>query len=808
MQWTKDLRYAWRALLRTPGFMITSIGTLALAIGTVAGMFGVINTVILKPLPFVNPERLVVLSGTAPGSDLPERFGLGTEFYLHYKDRSKLLDGAFFFGAGTSTFRTENRVERISMAWPTNDMYATLGARPKLGRLPVPEDGDRVVVISDRLWESWFGRDSAVVGKSYFVSGAMRKIIGIMPADFQFPSENTLLWVASGEIRLDQVRVGQFGLPLLARMKPGVTREQLARELTNLSKELPSRFGGSPNYARIIGQHRAIVDPLLDRIVGPTAKTSLWVLLGAVSIVLLIACANVANLFLVRAEGRRRDMAVRRAIGASRALLVRLQMTEAFLVAVPAGVLAVVLSAVTLPLFINAAPEGIPRLASVHLDLPIIATAFGLVVFAALACGIIPAVHASSPDLTRLREGGRGATGAKHWGRDLLVVGQTSLALVLLIGAALLVQSLNKLRHVDAGYETKDIYTFQFAPEQPQLTDGPSWGQLHLTFMDRLRALPGVTGVGVVNNIPLDEGTGLNRFLSDGMSTDGPGVSLSTNFTGGDYFRVMGIRLSQGRAFTNAEAVTPNNSVIISRSAAEKLWPGQDALGRQLRRPGANNTLTAFTVVGVVNDVKQNDWRDAGEAIVYFPLTGPTPRDWAMGSPAYVVKSARAENLTREVRELVHQIAPEAPVYREFTMAALAERSMVQLSFTMLTLGVVSVLALTLGAVGLYGVLSYVVAERTREIGVRMALGATAGAVQRQVVSQGAKVVLIGVAIGVGVAFASTRLLRTLLFEVKAVDPIVFAAMSLAMLGVGVLASYMPARRASNVDPIESLRSD
>src|SRR5262249_9992780 len=213
-----------------------------------------------------------------------------------------------------------------------------------------------------------------------------------------------------------------------------------------------------------------------DRIVGPTAKTSLWVLLGAVSIVLLIACANVANLFLVRAEGRRRDMAVRRAIGASRALLVRLQMTEALLVAVPAGVLAVLLSAVTLPLFISAAPEGIPRLASVHLDFPTIAAAFVLVLFTALACGIIPAVHASSPDLTRLREGGRGATGAKHWGRDLLVVGQTSLALVLLIGAALLVQSLNKLRHVDAGYETKDLYTFQFAPEQPQLTDGPSWG--------------------------------------------------------------------------------------------------------------------------------------------------------------------------------------------------------------------------------------------------------------------------------------------------------------------------------------------
>ncbi|HEY2378189.1 MAG TPA: ABC transporter permease [Gemmatimonadaceae bacterium] len=806
MQWIKDIRYAWRSLLRTPGFLITSIGTLALAIGAVAGMFGVVNTIILRPLPFKNADRLVTVAGTAPGTDLPGRFGLGGEFYLHYKERSKLLDGLFVFGGGTSTLRTDNRVERISMAWPTDDMYAVLGARPELGRLPVAEDGDRVVVISDRLWESWFGRDPSVIGKSYFVSDGMKQIIGVMPPEFHFPSEDTMLWVAT-EIRLDQLRPGQFGAPVVARMKPGVTREQLASELTNLAKELPARYGGSPNYARVIAQYRALVDPLLDQLVGSTAKASLWVLLAGVSIVLLIACANVANLFLVRAEGRRRDMAVRRAIGASRTHLVRLQMTEAFLIAIPAGVLAVLLSRVTLPLFIGAAPRGIPRLASVHLDLPTIGAALALVLLAALACGAVPAFRGSSPDLTRLREGGRGSTGRRNWGRDVLVVGQTALALVLLIGAALLVQSFNKLRHVDPGYDTKDLYTFQYAPDQPQLRDGPSWGRLHLMFMDRLRALPGVTGVGIINNIPLDEGTDRGRFLTDGMSASGGGALLNVNFTGGDYFRVMGIRLLEGRAFTNAEAVTPNNSVIVSRSAADRLWPGEDPVGRTIRRVG-DTTNAAFTVVGMVNDVKQNDWREAGQALLYLPLTGPTPASWGLSSPAYVVKSPRAETLQREVREMVRQIAPEAPVYREFTVEALAQRSMVQLSFTMLTLGVVSALALILGAVGLYGVLSYVVAERTREIGVRMALGATSGDVQRQIVSQGAKVVLVGVAVGVGVAIATTRLMRVLLFEVKAVDPLVFAAMSVTMLAVGALASYMPARRASNVDPIESLRGD
>jgi putative ABC transport system permease protein len=805
MQWISDFRHAWRALARTPGFLVTSVFTLALAIGAVVGMFSVVNTVLLRPLPFPDSGRLVVVAGTAPGSDLPERFGLGQEFYLHYKERSQLLDGIFLFGAGTSTLRTEDRAERIPMAFPTNDVYATLGARPQVGRLPVPDDADRVALISDRLWSTWFGRDPAVVGKTYFISGEMREVIGVMPPEFSFPTEETLLWVA-GEVRPAEIRPGQLGAPVIARMKPEVTPEQVSVELTRLSKELPARFGGTPGYARIIEQHSAVVEPLLHRLVGPTASASLWVLLGAVTVVLLIACANVANLFLVRAEGRRRELAVRRAIGASRAELVRLQMVEAMLVALLAGGLAVILSAVTLPIFLRAAPEGIPRLGLVRLDLSTLAAAFGLVVIAALACGAIPSLHASRPDLGRLRDGSRGSTERRHLGRDLLVVGQTALALVLLIGSALLVQSFQRLRTVDPGYDTADIYTFQFAPEQDRLTDGPTWGRFHLDFMDRLRALPGVTAVGVVNNMPLDEGTSTGRFLTDSMAPEGGGALLERNFTGGDYFRVMGIDLLRGRQFTPDEAVSPNSSLIVSQSAAARLWPDRDPLGLRVRPAG--DTPQWFTVVGVVKDVKQTDWREAGEAVVYFPLTGPAPDTWAMGSPAYVVKSPRAASLGREVRELVRQVAPEAPVYREYTVEFLAERAMVQLSFTMLTLGVVSALALILGAVGLYGVLAYVVAERTREIGVRMALGATAGAVQRLVVSQGAKLVLIGTIGGVAAALASTRLLDALLYEVNAVDPAVFVAMSLVMVGIGMLASYVPARRASNLDPIESLRNE
>jgi hypothetical protein len=326
--------------------------------------------------------------------------------------------------------------------------------------------------------------------------------------------------------------------------------------------------------------------------------------------------------------------------------------------------------------------------------------------------------------------------------------------------------------------------------------------------MERLRALPGVTGVGVVNNLPLDESTGNGRFLAEGMPDDGGGVRLEVNWIGGDYFRVMGIDLLRGRIHTDQEAVTANTSVVLSKSAAERLWPGRDPLGQVLRRALANGATQPFTVVGVVDDVKQNDWREAGDAMVYHALTGPTPVSWAMGSPAYVVQSPRAELMQGEVRAAIREIAPEAPVYREFTMAFLAKRSMVQLSFTMLTLGVVSVLALILGSVGLYGVLSYVVTQRRREIGVRMALGATAGVVRREVVSQGAKVVLIGIVIGLLTAAGTTRLLTNLLYDVKAVDPMVFGVMAAMMVAVGILASYMPARRASNVDPIETLRAD
>ena len=803
-EWARDLKLAVRALKRSPGFTAVAVGTLGLAIGVNAAMFGVVDTVLLRPLPYANANRLVYIASTAPGSQLPPEFGVGAEFYVQFKELSRLLEDVSTLNSFTNTLRVGDRVERVRMSWPTYSMFSTLGAKPILGRLPIAADEDRVAVISHALWTTWFGGDSSVIGRSYSMGGGNREIIGVMGPQFKFPNDQTLLWISS-TIRSEGITPGRFGPPLVGRMKPGVTPDAVERELTALSKRLPERFGGTPQYARLIQQYRAVVRPLDEQMLGAAARP-LWVLLAAVTIVLVIACANVANLFMVRTEGRQRELAVRRAIGAARSQLIRLQMSEAFVIAALAGVIAVMLAWIGLPLFVGAAPEEMPRIGDVHLDVSTLLYTAGAAIVSALACGLVPAVRASSPNLVRLRESGRGSTRRRHWGRDGLVVAQTALALVLLIGSGLLMRSFAKLSHVDPGYDTKDLFTFQIAPEGAHLNDGPSYARFSMEFMERLRGLPGVRLVGLVENVPLNEGTAGGPYRTEEMSDD-PNASTHLNFTwaAGDYFKAMGISVLEGEVFPSRDLQATIGKVVISKSAAQLLWPGKSAVGRRIKRRDVDSWET---VIGVVEDVMQNDFRTKPDPLVYHALVGPTPTAWRLSSPAYVIKTARAEVIAPEVRAVVREVAPTAPMYRVYTMAGLARDSMVQLSFTMLTLGIVSTLALILGAVGLYGVLSYVVAERTREIGVRMALGAEASQVRRMVVAQGARVVAVGVTIGVAVAILSTRALGSLLFGVPALDVATFVAMSASMIGVGLLASYMPARRASRVDPMESLRGE
>ncbi|MES2523551.1 MAG: ABC transporter permease [Gemmatimonadota bacterium] len=802
-EWSRDLRFAARTLGRSPTFTLVAAGTLGLAIGVTASMYGVVDAVLLDPLPYANTERLVAIRATAPGSNLPEEFGVSDEFFVHYKERSKLLEDLSTSNSFTATMRAGDRVERIRMSDPTNSMYTTLGVKPILGRLPVAADEDNAVVISHALWSEWFGRDPGVVGRVFSVAGKQRVVIGVMGPGFMHPNEDTMLWI-TGEISPTGIAPGNFESTLIARVKPGTTPEALARELTRLSKELPARFGGSANYAKVIEQHSAVVRTLDEQMLGQVSRP-LWVLLGATAIVLLIACFNVANLFMVRTEGRHRELAVRGAIGASRSQLVRLQMAEAVVVATIAAVLALLVAAAGLPVFIGAAPEGVPRLGAIGVDLTLVGFTLGLAFLAAVACGFVPALRASSPDLTRLRDGGRGTTRGRHWGRNGLIVAQTAFALVLLIGSGLLIRSFEKLSNVDPGYSTKDIFTFQIAPENEGLIDGPTFAQFEMGFMERLRALPGVQSVGLVENVPLNEGTGMRPFRTDAMQDADAVVRVGVTFAAGDYHTTMGIALLDGELPPARDLASTLGKVVISKSAAERMYPGERAVGRRVY---SVRDSAWFTVIGVVEDVLQDDFRQTAQPLLYLPLVGPKPTSWVLGSPAYVVKTVRAATIAPEIRALAREMAPGAPMYRTFTMAGLAKDSMVTLSFTMLVLAIASGLALILGAVGLYGVLSYVVAQRRREIGVRLALGAEPGQVRRMVVTQGAKVVGAGVAIGLVVAFTSAKVLESLLFEIAPADLTTYAAMSASMLAVGFLASYMPARRASNVDPIESLRDD
>jgi predicted permease len=798
-----EVRLALRALRKAPAFALTAIGTLGLAIGASAAIFALVDSILLTPLPYSNPDRLVMLRGSAPGTDVGEDFGLATEFLIEYQENADLLDGVASYNTFTSTFRTDERVDRLLMSSPTPSLFTILGVKPLIGRLPVEEDADRVVLLSHDLWMDWFDGDPNVLGRSYFAAGQMRTVIGVMPPDFDFPVESITQWIPNPIPVSTQIRVGNFGLPLVARVKPGVAPEALIAQLDTIASRLPEKYGGSPAYAQIIERFTPRVVPLQEQLLGSLAGP-LWILLGATVILLLIACANVANLFLVRAEAGRADVAIRRAIGAPLWSLVRRQLAETTVIALLAGALAVGVAAMLLPLIVAQVPVPVPRLSSAGLSAPTIVYTFAVSVIAGLLCGIVPAARTAGVTLTWLRDRARGGTRARHWTRDALVVGQAAFALVLLFGSGLLLRSFVALKNVDPGYVAENIFTFQMAPQQAQLNSAQTWASFHLAFMDRLRALPGVETVGIVENFPLDEGYSTIGFTPEPPAAGGTPTELQLNltFTAGDYFEAMGIALLQGRIFTDDEQRVNPGHVIISKSTAERLWPGEDPIGKRL-------TLNQFdlheTVIGVVEDIKQDRFDREGGPNVYFPLVSQKPEIWTMSSPGYVLKTARADSIAPEVRALVREVAPEAPMYRVYTIEELVARSMAQLTFTMIALGLAAGLALLLGMVGLYSILSYSVVERTRELGVRIALGAQSQRVRRMVVMQGMRVVAIGLIVGVVVVLFGARALDSLLYGVRSLDPVTLLATSLLMLLVGAAACWIPAYRASGVDPARTL---
>ena len=648
-----------------------------------------------------------------------------------------------------------------------------------------------------------------MIGKTYSFAGQNREVIGIMKPEFRFPDERVAFWVPM-TIRAAQVTPGGFGPRMVARMKPGTDRAALVAQLEPIARQVQQRLGGPAPYVRIMERHRPVVKALREQLVG-RISTALWILLGAVGVVFLVACVNVANLFMVRAESRRVELSVRRALGAGRSDLIRPQVTDALLLAAAGGALGAVIAWAGVPLLVRAAPDAvaggfsgapIPGLAAAHLDRAALLFTGGLSLLAACAFGLLPAFRLSGPRLGSLQQAGRGIVGRRGLTRDVLVAVQTASALVLLVGAALLMRSVWQLSRVDAGYDTKGIFSFQIAAGGPDLNNRASVSRFQYVFMDRLKALPGVESVGFISTLPLDEGAASANVTTARIQASGAEAPLVRNAAaGGAYFQTMGIALKRGRYFERMEEELGTRNVIISESAAKVLFPGEEPLGQQVRPAAGGSSDTWFTVIGVVEDILVDDLRrKSPEPMVYLP--------GASTSPAYVIKSARADQLAPEVRAIVREMIPTSPMYRIFTMEALAAKAMASLSFTMVMVSIAAALALILGAIGLYAVLSYGVTQRTREIGVRMALGAKASSVRWMFVWQGTRLALFGVIVGVLAAVALTRYIQTLLFGVGRFDAMAFVGTSAVMLAVALVASYVPARRASRVDPLVALRSE
>jgi predicted permease len=811
--WTTDIVHAERRLVRAQGFALLTVATLALAIGANTAIFSVVDAVLLNTVSYTNADRLVTIRGTAPGSDMPPEFAVGPEFFVAYRDDSDLIEDIGMLRTMQSTARTDDRVDRLFMAQVTSSVFTTLGVQPLMGRLPNKEDDAQranVMVISHWMWTTWFASDPAIIGRSFEASGQRRTVIGVMRPDFRFPDNRRALWIRTAIADEKTIQPGNLGFELIARMKPGVTKKQLTTQLASIAKRLPDRFGGPPRYAQLIERHQPLVRGLEEHMVSRIART-LWILLGTVAIVFLIACANVANLFIVRSESRRRELAVRSALGAGRAGLIRSQMAEALLLAFAGAAAGASIAWLAVPLLVRAAPEGVPNLDLVAINpLSILFTA-GLAIAAACLFGLLPAIRFSRPKaLGDLRQTGRIGSAQGRLVRNGLVVLQTASALVLLVSAGLLGRSFWALSRVDLGFNTENVFTFQVAPQRKELDDGPTFAQFHQGLMERIAAIPGVESVGLVNELPLDEGASIARFSTEAIDQAGgePPIQLYSQ-SGGDYFKTLRIPLLSGRLFERADHAVGRTNVLVSRSAAQRFWPNDDAIGKRVRFGADAASTNWHTVVGVVGDVRLQTFRqEAPDPMVYLPMVGPQPRSWAVASPAYVVKSSRVALLEQEIRQVLRQYAPEAPMYRIFTMDGLADRALAQISFTTLLLAIASGLALVLGAVGLYGVLSYVVSQRVREIAVRIALGAETRAVRRMVVWQGARVALVGVAIGVLVALGVTGVLKSLLFQVEEIGMTTFTAMSAVMLIVAMVASYIPAYRASAVDPVEALRGE
>ena len=813
---SQQLNLVWRKLSRSPGFTAVAILTLALGIGANTAIFSVVHAVLLEPLPFERPAELYGLWHTGHGIGIPQIEQSNTT-YTVYHDLNESFSELGLYQSSFSMSLTEvGEPVRVEVSSATASLFGVLGVPALVGRTFAEDEDDPgapdVVLMSYELWRGRFGGDAGILGRRLLLNGTPWEVVGVMPPEFTFPREDTELWIPH-VILPEELGKANFSFDAIGRLKPGVTVEAANDELARLLRQMPEIYPGELTVGLLeSAQLTPYLSPLLEDIVGDVSQV-LWILLGTVSFVLLIACANVANLFLVRAESRQRELALRTALGASRGDVVQYFLTESLALSLLGGVLGTGLAAAALRGLVAFSPDNIPRLSEVGLHPAVLAFTAGVSLLSGLFFGLIPVIRYRRSNLvSAINEGSLRASVGRETNlvRSALVVAQVTLALVLLIGSGLMARSFLELSNVRPGFEPDNLLTLRLSLPRAEYPEPDDVARFYQRLLSELESLPGVTSVGAISNLPMTDGQNNSGTVLEDypLKPDEIPPIVRTNYATPGYFEALGIPLHEGRTFEPRDHEQPTGAVVLSASLAKEFWPDTSALGRRVARGLPTEHTSWYTIVGVVGDVRDDGLSQEPTPMIYFPVIGLGGEggDWTPRTMSVAVRTATDPmSLAAAARERVWALDAKLPVMRLRTGEAVLEESTARTGYTMILLGIASSVALLLGAIGIYGVISYVVSQRTREIGVRMALGAGRSEVSRMIVGQGMRLALMGVALGVLAALMAMRLMASLLFGVTTSDPTTYVATATLLLVVTAVASFIPARRAANLSPVKAL---
>ena len=812
----QDLRYGLRLLARSPGFTAIALLTLTLGIGATAAIFSVVDAVLLRALPYRDPQRLVSVFEDASEAGFPRNTPAPAN-YADWKAQTQIFEDVaaaaeygrwHVFNLTGETGAGASEPEKLAGASVTQNLFAVLGAAPALGRVFLPDEdrpgGPHVVLINHGLWMRRFAGDPAIVGRAIVLNGEKYTVVGVMPAGFAYPSNEVDLWTPMAFTSAELANRGSHYLSVVGRLRTGVTLAQANAGLQMLRERLARAYPDTSKWEAI---RRFFAEPLHDTYTRG-ARTGLIVLLAAVGFILLIACANVANLLLSRATGRQCEIAVRTALGAGRGRIVRQMLTESALLAVGGGLLGILLADWCFNFLKNLIPEDLSRTVSLALDARVLAFAVAISLASSFLFGMAPALQVFRVDLNGvLKEGGRGNAGPRRgMMRNLLVIGEVALSLILLVGSGLLIESFAKLRGLDPGFHADHVLTVRVEPPITKYGGFTKRSEFLQRVLERVRSLPGVRSAGFTSALPLTWEGGTGSFTPEGVAPR-PDVTWDANnrVVSPGYFEAMRIPMRRGRLFQDADGPNAPPVVIINETMARKFWPNQDPLGKRLKFGDLEEKWPWRTIVGIAGDVRQMRLNEPPRQEMYFAYW-QTKENWMVPRDFAIRTSGDPLSLAGAVRQAVWSIDKDQPVSNVITLDSLLDQEVAERRVQAALLGGFAALALVLACVGIYGVLSYVVTQRTREIGVRVALGASASDVFRTVAGQGMTLAGLGVAAGLAGALALSRLLGSLLFGVSAGDPLTYAG-AVAVFGVVALAAcYFPARRAAHVDPMVTLR--